>query len=60
VSQTIPPEFFKPEPDREIAAIDACLRVLMPLDAKARSRVLEYLDDRLAPTTEPQEETPRA
>jgi hypothetical protein len=36
-----------PKRDPEIEAIGICLRVLLPLDMAARSRVLEYLDQRL-------------
>lgn len=45
----VPPDFKAADP--EIDAIGTCLRVLLPLDAAARSRVLEYLDDRLGPGT---------
>lgn len=38
-----------PDPDPEIGAIETCLKALLPLDHAARSRALEYLDDRLKP-----------
>ena len=38
-----------PKHDPELDAIRTCLQVLLPLDAAARSRVMEYLDQRLAP-----------
>lgn len=50
---TVPPGFSR-APDPEIEAIGACLRVLLPLDAAARSRVLDYLDDRLKPGGAPE------
>lgn len=40
---------FERNVDPEIDALDVCLRALLPLDAAARSRVIEYLDDRLKP-----------
>lgn len=33
--------------DPEIDALETCLLALLPLEPAARSRVLEYLDDRL-------------
>lgn len=47
VSPDLPPDFFHEPPDAEIEALATCLRALLPLDMSARSRVLEYLDDRL-------------
>jgi hypothetical protein len=38
--------------DPELNAIHACLVALLPLDAAARSRVFDYLDDRLKPGEE--------
>jgi hypothetical protein len=42
--------------DPELGALGVCLRALLPLSAAARSRVLEYLDDRLKPGLEPEGE----
>ena len=46
----LPPDFFRPLAplDSELAALDTCLRALLPLDHAARRRVCEYLDDRLS------------
>ena len=46
-TEQIPPGFFRPPADPEIDALATCLRALLPLDMSARSRVIEYLDDRL-------------
>ena len=42
------------KPDAELDALEACLRVLLPLDLAARSRIMSYLDDRLQREPEPE------
>lgn len=56
--ERIPPDFFKAPPDPEIDALATCLRALLPLDMGARSRVLEYLDDRLQKPPPPADDEP--